>query len=64
MKTMIPTVAHHIGGESTSGASHRTAPVWNPATGERQADVLLAESSDVDLAVSAAREAFSSWQQS
>jgi malonate-semialdehyde dehydrogenase (acetylating)/methylmalonate-semialdehyde dehydrogenase len=63
MKTMSTTVAHYIGGESTSGASHRTAPVWNPATGERQADVLLAESSDVDLAVAAAREAFRSWQQ-
>ena len=63
MKTMIATVTHYIGGAPTAGASHRTAPVWNPATGERQADVLLAESSDVDLAVSAARDAYRTWRE-
>src|SRR5215212_4550952 len=56
-------IAHRIGGEETSGASSRTAPVWDPATGEVQADVLLAEPADVDAAVSAAREAFAEWSQ-
>ena len=35
-------------GDETAGASTRTAPVWNPATGEQQAEVLLAERADVD----------------
>lgn len=63
MKTMLTTVPHYIGGAATTGASVRTAPVWNPATGERQADVLLAESSDVDAAVLAARAAFLAWRE-
>jgi malonate-semialdehyde dehydrogenase (acetylating)/methylmalonate-semialdehyde dehydrogenase len=35
--------------------------VWNPATGEQQAEVLLAEAADVDAAVGAARAAFETW---
>jgi malonate-semialdehyde dehydrogenase (acetylating)/methylmalonate-semialdehyde dehydrogenase len=54
-------IAHRIGGEETSGRSTRTAPVWDPATGEQQAEVVLAEAADVDAAVSAAREAFAAW---
>jgi malonate-semialdehyde dehydrogenase (acetylating) / methylmalonate-semialdehyde dehydrogenase len=57
------TIRHRIGGEETSGASSRTAPVYDPATGEVQAEVVLAEPGDVDAAVSAAREAFAEWSQ-
>jgi malonate-semialdehyde dehydrogenase (acetylating) / methylmalonate-semialdehyde dehydrogenase len=64
MKTLLKTIAHSIGGRETNGASTRTAPVWNPATGEQQADVLLAEAEDVDAAVGAAREAFREWRNS
>ncbi len=35
--------------------------MWNPATGERQADVLLAEPADVNAAVRAARIAAPDW---
>ncbi len=56
-------IAHRIGGEETSGASSRTSPVYDPATGEVQAEVLLAEPADVDAAVAAAREAFAEWSQ-
>jgi malonate-semialdehyde dehydrogenase (acetylating)/methylmalonate-semialdehyde dehydrogenase len=49
------TIQHRIGGAETPGGSTRTAPVWNPATGEQQAEVLLAERADVDAAVAAAR---------
>jgi malonate-semialdehyde dehydrogenase (acetylating)/methylmalonate-semialdehyde dehydrogenase len=35
--------------------------VWNPATGERQAEVLLAEPADVQGAVAAAAKAFEDW---
>jgi malonate-semialdehyde dehydrogenase (acetylating)/methylmalonate-semialdehyde dehydrogenase len=57
------TIPHRIGGEETSGASTRTAPVYDPATGEVQAEVVLAEPADVDAAVAAAREAFAEWSQ-
>jgi malonate-semialdehyde dehydrogenase (acetylating)/methylmalonate-semialdehyde dehydrogenase len=57
------TIQHRIGGLETPGGSTRTAPVWNPATGEQQAQVLLAERADVDAAVRAAREAFETWKE-
>jgi len=37
--------------------------VWNPATGEQQAEVVFAETADVDAAVAAARDAFPGWSQ-
>jgi len=57
------TIRHRIGGEETGGSSTRTAPVWDPATGEQQAEVLLAEPADVAAAVTAARAAFADWSQ-
>ncbi|HLZ38765.1 MAG TPA: CoA-acylating methylmalonate-semialdehyde dehydrogenase [Mycobacteriales bacterium] len=53
---------HWIGGSTTSGASTRGGTVWNPASGEQQAEVLLAEPADVDAAVQAARKAFDTWR--
>jgi malonate-semialdehyde dehydrogenase (acetylating)/methylmalonate-semialdehyde dehydrogenase len=58
----LKTIQHRIGGHETAGDSTRTAPIWDPATGSRQAEVLLAEPSDVDAAVQAARTAFESWR--
>ena len=55
------TIEHWINGVATSAGSTRTAPVHDPATGRRQADVLLAEASDVDTAVAAASKAFEAW---
>jgi malonate-semialdehyde dehydrogenase (acetylating) / methylmalonate-semialdehyde dehydrogenase len=55
------TIRHRIGGEETGGASTRTSPVYDPATGEVQAEVVLAEPADVDAAVGAARGAFAEW---
>ncbi len=57
------TIEHWIAGKVTSGISDRTAPVFNPATGGQQAEVVLAEAADVDSAVAAAGEAFESWSQ-
>src|SRR4029077_16309030 len=56
-------VKHWVGGEETGGVSTRTAPVWDPATGEQQAEVVLAEPADVDAAVAAARAAFEGWSE-
>ncbi len=59
--TTLRTIQHRIGGADTAGDSTRTAPIWNPATGEQQAEVVLAEASDVDAAVRAAKAAFEQW---
>jgi malonate-semialdehyde dehydrogenase (acetylating)/methylmalonate-semialdehyde dehydrogenase len=58
------TIEHWIAGKATSGTSTRRGRVWNPATGEQQAEVLLATGHDVDAAVAAARDAFVTWSQS
>jgi malonate-semialdehyde dehydrogenase (acetylating)/methylmalonate-semialdehyde dehydrogenase len=55
------TIEHWINGAATPAGSTRTAPVYDPATGQQQASVLLAEASDVDTAVAAAGKAFESW---
>ncbi len=59
--TALKTIQHRIAGRETPGASRRTAPIWEPASGEQQAEVLLAEREDVDDAVQAARAAFDTW---
>jgi malonate-semialdehyde dehydrogenase (acetylating)/methylmalonate-semialdehyde dehydrogenase len=56
------TIEHWIGGSETTGSSTRHSVVWNPATGQEQAQVLLAEPSDVDAAVQAAAKAFDDWR--
>ena len=58
------TLTHWIGGKPVAGSSDRTSPVWNPATGEQQAEVALASVDDVDTAVRAAKAAFERWGQS
>jgi malonate-semialdehyde dehydrogenase (acetylating)/methylmalonate-semialdehyde dehydrogenase len=57
------TIEHWIGGKLTSAASTRTAPVFNPATGQPQAQVRLAGAADVAEAVSVASAAFVEWSQ-
>src|SRR5215208_6050700 len=61
--TATRTVRHRIGGEETTGSSTRTSIVWDPATGQPQAEVVLAETADVDAAVAAAKAAFPSWSE-
>ncbi len=55
------TVAHWIGGRAETGSSQRSSPVYNPATGQVSAQVMLGGSAEVDAAVQAARAAFSAW---
>ena len=57
------TIEHWIDGKATALSSTRTAPVFNPATGARQAEVVLASKQDVDAAVEAAKQAFDGWSQ-
>jgi len=58
----MKTVEHWIGGASAPGSSPRTAEVYNPATGQVQARVLLAGTADVDQAVQTAKKAYAAWQ--
>ena len=60
-QTGLRTIEHFIGGVAGAGESTRTSIVWDPATGEPQAEVLLAEPADVDRAVRAAHEALGGW---
>ena len=57
------TVEHWVDGRTSTGTSTRRAPVWNPATGEVQAEVLLGDQADVDTVVASAARAFLSWSQ-
>jgi len=59
----LKNIAHWINGGPTAGVSTRRAAVWNPATGEQQAWVALADQQDVNDAVSAASRAFEHWSQ-
>ena len=59
----VKTIEHWIAGRRTSGESDRTAPVFNPATGAKQAEVVLGTSADVQSAVAAAAAAFPAWSQ-
>jgi malonate-semialdehyde dehydrogenase (acetylating) / methylmalonate-semialdehyde dehydrogenase len=59
----MATIEHWIGGEFTAGSGGRRGPVFNPATGQQQHEVVLAAEADVDAAVSAARIAFQTWSQ-
>ena len=58
------TIPHWIGGKPSTGSASRTSPVFNPATGAQQAEVVLASAADVDEAVQTASRAFDSWSQS
>src|SRR5579885_1667794 len=55
-------IGHWIGGRTVPGRSGRSGPVYNPATGERAADVDFASVEEVDAAVAAAKEAFPTWR--
>ncbi len=58
------SIQHWIDGTATPGQSTRTSAVYNPATGQQQAEVALATPQDVDTAVASARKAFEEWGQS
>ena len=55
-------ISHWIDGAVREGTSGRTAPVFNPATGEQSADVDLASDDEVDSAVATALTALPEWR--
>ena len=61
---MVTRVTHWIDGRSQDGASGRTSPVYDPATGEHTKDVDLASTAEVDAAVVSAKAAALEWRHS
>jgi malonate-semialdehyde dehydrogenase (acetylating)/methylmalonate-semialdehyde dehydrogenase len=55
-------ISHYIGGKTVPGESGRRGPVFNPATGIQTHEVDFASEEEVDLAVEAASEAYSTWR--
>jgi len=58
------SIGHWWGGKPVEGASARSGPVYNPATGEQQAEVAFASVEEVDAAVRAAATAAKGWSES
>ncbi|MBA2279890.1 MAG: CoA-acylating methylmalonate-semialdehyde dehydrogenase [Actinomycetota bacterium] len=55
-------INHFIGGKLVPGESGRTGPVYDPATGQQQAEVDFASVEEVDAAVASAADAFAAWR--
>ena len=58
----VTRIPHWIGGRRVDGASGRTGPVYNPATGRQTGAVDFASVEEVDAAVQAAKAAFPAWR--
>src|SRR3984885_1594723 len=54
-------IGHFIGGKEVKGVSGRFGDTFNPNTGEVQANVALAEKSEVERAIANAEAAFPGW---
>jgi malonate-semialdehyde dehydrogenase (acetylating) / methylmalonate-semialdehyde dehydrogenase len=59
--TPTPELGHWIAGKPAAGRGQRSQPVFNPATGEVERQVRLADETDVAAAVAAAQAAFPAW---
>ena len=57
----MKTIEHFVNGKSFSGESKKVGKIFNPATGEQEAEVKLATTKDVNKAVVSAQQAFESW---
>jgi malonate-semialdehyde dehydrogenase (acetylating)/methylmalonate-semialdehyde dehydrogenase len=57
----LRAIPHWINGHAVAGNSGRTAKVFNPATGQVQALVPLANRAELDAAIAAAQAAFPAW---
>ena len=60
--TQVERAQHWIAGKRVAGASGRSGPVYNPATGEVAREVDFASVEEVDDAVQAAKAAFPTWR--
>jgi malonate-semialdehyde dehydrogenase (acetylating)/methylmalonate-semialdehyde dehydrogenase len=58
---MATQIAHFIDGQRAAGQSQRTVDIYNPSTGEVQAQVAMGSDADIDVAVAVAVEAQKEW---
>ncbi|HEY8907017.1 MAG TPA: CoA-acylating methylmalonate-semialdehyde dehydrogenase [Rhodoferax sp.] len=61
MSNTLPTLGHLIGGQRAVGGS-RSADVFNPATGQVEKRVLLADKLTVEAAIANAQAAYPAWR--
>ena len=54
-------IGHFIGGTQVAGTSGKYGDVFNPASGEVQARVALANAAEVDRVIAVANAAFPAW---
>ena len=59
---MVDPITHWIGGQPWSGAADRAGEIYDPATGRITGRVVFASAEVVDLAVTAAADAFGHWR--
>ena len=55
-------ITHWIDGAAVAGSGERRLPVWDPATGEQQAEVVAATADEVRAAVTSAKAAQPGWR--
>jgi malonate-semialdehyde dehydrogenase (acetylating) / methylmalonate-semialdehyde dehydrogenase len=56
------TIMHWLDGQAVAGTGDRRLPVFDPATGQRQAEVVVATAAETDRAVRSALAAFPGWR--
>jgi malonate-semialdehyde dehydrogenase (acetylating)/methylmalonate-semialdehyde dehydrogenase len=57
----MSAIGHFIGGKHVAGASGRSGPVFNPATGEQSGTVAYASAAEIDEVVRVATAAQAGW---
>jgi len=57
----VAVIPHWIDGAEHASTSGRTAPVYNPATGQVTAHVALADQAEIDAAIASAQRGFETW---
>jgi len=61
VETSRQTLGHYVDGQTTVETDVRNSPVFNPATGEKQYDVALADADTVARVIGIAHEAYEQW---
>ena len=56
------TINHFIDGKALESRSGRSGPLYDPATGQVEAEVAFADVAEVDLAVASAKDAYAGWR--
>jgi malonate-semialdehyde dehydrogenase (acetylating)/methylmalonate-semialdehyde dehydrogenase len=62
MMANLPIVQHWIDGAEYTSKSGRTSPVYDPALGVQTKEVALANSAEIQAAISSAKKAFPAWR--